>query len=125
MMRTVTVLGAGTMGAQIAAHAANAGLEVTVLDVSAEAARDGMKRAAALRPDPFFTRAHAPIGSLLSRRDATRRNSSWVACSSRSAMASSRSTSSVMPSSSCSFCCMRLRPSRNGPRARGACSVSR
>ncbi len=59
MIRTVTVLGAGTMGAQIAAHAANAGFDVQVLDVSAEAARDGMKRAAALRPDPFFTRAHA------------------------------------------------------------------
>ena len=59
MIRTVTVLGAGTMGAQIAAHAVNAGFEVQVLDVSAEAARDGMKRAAALRPDPFFTRAHA------------------------------------------------------------------
>ena len=59
MMRTVTVLGAGTMGAQIAAHAANAGFDVQVLDVSADAARDGMKRAAALRPDPFFTRAHA------------------------------------------------------------------
>ena len=58
MMRTVTVLGAGTMGAQIAAHAANAGFEVRVLDVSADAARDGMKRAAALRPDPFFTRDH-------------------------------------------------------------------
>ena len=28
MMRTVTVLGAGTMGAQIAAHAANAGFDV-------------------------------------------------------------------------------------------------
>ncbi len=57
MMRTVTVLGAGTMGAQIAAHAVNAGFDVQVLDVSADAARDGMKRAAALRPDPFFTRA--------------------------------------------------------------------
>ena len=34
MMRTVTVLGAGTMGAQIAAHCANAGFDVQVLDVS-------------------------------------------------------------------------------------------
>jgi 3-hydroxyacyl-CoA dehydrogenase len=59
MIHTVTVIGAGTMGAQIAAHAANAGLDVTVLDVSTEAARDGMKRAAALKPDPFFTKAIA------------------------------------------------------------------
>jgi 3-hydroxyacyl-CoA dehydrogenase len=58
-MRTVTVLGAGTMGAQIAAHAANAGFDVQVLDVTADAARDGMKRAAALKPDPFFTKAGA------------------------------------------------------------------
>jgi 3-hydroxyacyl-CoA dehydrogenase len=58
-MRTVTVLGAGTMGAQIAAHAANAGFDVQVLDVTPDAARDGMKRAAALKPDPFFTKADA------------------------------------------------------------------
>src|SRR4051812_20161090 len=32
------VLGAGTMGAQIAAHLANAGVSVTLLDVSREAA---------------------------------------------------------------------------------------
>ncbi|MEO5820886.1 MAG: 3-hydroxyacyl-CoA dehydrogenase NAD-binding domain-containing protein [Vicinamibacteraceae bacterium] len=80
MMRTVTVLGAGTMGAQIAAHAANAGFEVMVLDVSADAARDGMKRAAALRPDPFFTRAHAQAirtGGLETDLDAACR-ADWV-----------------------------------------------
>jgi 3-hydroxyacyl-CoA dehydrogenase len=80
MMRTITVLGAGTMGAQIAAHAVNAGFEVQVLDVSAEAARDGMKRAAALRPDPFFTRAHAQAvrtGSFDSGLDAACR-ADWV-----------------------------------------------
>jgi 3-hydroxyacyl-CoA dehydrogenase len=43
------------MGAQIAAHVANAGVPVTLLDVTAEAARDGLKRARALKPDPFFT----------------------------------------------------------------------
>jgi 3-hydroxyacyl-CoA dehydrogenase len=59
VIRTVTVLGAGTMGAQIAAHAANAGFDVRVLDVSLDAARDGLKRAAALKPDPFFTKADA------------------------------------------------------------------
>jgi 3-hydroxyacyl-CoA dehydrogenase len=53
--RSVTVLGAGTMGAQIAAHIANAGVPVTLLDVTADAARDGLKRARALKPDPFFT----------------------------------------------------------------------
>jgi 3-hydroxyacyl-CoA dehydrogenase len=40
---SVAVLGAGTMGAQIAAHIANAGLPVLVLDVSARAAREGIE----------------------------------------------------------------------------------
>ena len=52
---TAAVLGAGTMGAQIAAHLANAGYSVLLLDVSADAARNGLDRARALRPDPFFT----------------------------------------------------------------------
>ena len=52
--RSVAVLGAGTMGAQIAAHFANAGVSVLLLDVTADTARDGLKRARALKPDPFF-----------------------------------------------------------------------
>ncbi|QXD14584.1 enoyl-CoA hydratase/isomerase family protein [Rhodocaloribacter litoris] len=63
--RTVTVLGAGTMGAQIAAHCANAGLTVNLLDI---APRDeaqprnavveaAFQRATKLKPDPFFTDA--------------------------------------------------------------------
>src|SRR4029434_10251971 len=55
MIRSVAVLGAGVMGAQIAAHVANAGVPVLLLDVTAEAAADGLKRARALKPDPFFT----------------------------------------------------------------------
>ncbi|HEU5258602.1 MAG TPA: 3-hydroxyacyl-CoA dehydrogenase NAD-binding domain-containing protein [Vicinamibacterales bacterium] len=51
----VTVLGAGTMGSQIAAHFANAGVPALLLDVTADAAREGLKRARALKPDPFFT----------------------------------------------------------------------
>ena len=54
-IRSVAVLGAGTMGAQIAAHFANAGVPVLLLDVSREAARDGLARARKLKPDPFFT----------------------------------------------------------------------
>jgi len=52
---TATVLGAGVMGAQIAAHFANAGLRVRLLDVTREAAREGLERAKRLKPDPFFT----------------------------------------------------------------------
>ena len=55
MIRSVAVLGAGVMGAQIAAHLANAGVPVLLLDVSAEAAAKGLQRARALKPDPFFT----------------------------------------------------------------------
>ncbi len=55
-IRSVAVLGAGTMGAQIAAHVANAGLGVLLLDLDTDTARSGLKRAAALKPSPFFTR---------------------------------------------------------------------
>jgi 3-hydroxyacyl-CoA dehydrogenase len=55
-IRSAAVLGAGTMGAQIAAHAANAGLPVLLLDVSRQAAREGLERARSIKPDPFFTR---------------------------------------------------------------------
>ncbi|MBI2506221.1 MAG: enoyl-CoA hydratase/isomerase family protein [Candidatus Latescibacteria bacterium] len=48
----VAVLGAGVMGAQLAALAANAGLEVELLDVSAEVAGAGLERA--LKSRAFF-----------------------------------------------------------------------
>lgn len=55
IIQHVTVLGAGTMGAQIALHCANAGLEVRLLDLTPEVARQGLDRARALKPDPQFT----------------------------------------------------------------------
>ena len=54
-IRSVAVLGAGTMGAQIAAHFANAGVPSLLLDVSADVAKQGLDRARKLKPDPFFT----------------------------------------------------------------------
>jgi len=54
-VRSAAVLGAGVMGAQIAAHAANAGLRVRLLDVTRDAAREGLERAKRLKPEPFFT----------------------------------------------------------------------
>ena len=48
------MLGAGTMGAQIAAHLANAGLTVTLLDVSTDAAKQGLAQLRTLKPDPCF-----------------------------------------------------------------------
>lgn len=53
--RTVAVLGAGTMGAQIAAHFANARVACLLLDVTPDAAREGLERARRAKPDPFFT----------------------------------------------------------------------
>lgn len=62
--RTVAVLGAGTMGAQIAAHCANAGLTVHLLDIAPREGDDkdaiirgAFKRVKKLKPDPFFTGA--------------------------------------------------------------------
>jgi 3-hydroxyacyl-CoA dehydrogenase len=49
------------MGAQIAAHLANAGVPALLLDLTTDLARDGLKRAQALRPDPFFTREAAAL----------------------------------------------------------------
>src|SRR3954469_4984484 len=62
-IRSVAVLGAGTMGAQTAAHVANAGVPVLLLDLTADVAREGLKRARALKPDPFFT---PDVASLIS-----------------------------------------------------------
>ncbi len=63
--RTAAVLGAGTMGAQIAAHLANVGLHVHLLDVTPESigqpgdpndiVEKGFKQARKASPDPFFT----------------------------------------------------------------------
>jgi len=55
VIRSVAVLGAGVMGAQIAAHFANAGVPSLLLDVTPEAAAQGLQRARTLKPDPFFT----------------------------------------------------------------------
>src|SRR5205823_6271766 len=60
-VRSVAVLGAGTMGAQIAAHFANAGVPALLLDLTADIARQGLQRATALKPDPFFTPAAASL----------------------------------------------------------------
>ncbi len=49
------------MGAQIAAHLANAGVAVLLLDLTRDVARDGLKRARTLKPDPFFTAETASL----------------------------------------------------------------
>jgi 3-hydroxyacyl-CoA dehydrogenase len=54
-IQSVAILGAGTMGAQIAAHFANAGVSVLLLDLTNQIASEGLKRARQLKPDPFFS----------------------------------------------------------------------
>ncbi|HEY3045819.1 MAG TPA: 3-hydroxyacyl-CoA dehydrogenase/enoyl-CoA hydratase family protein, partial [Vicinamibacterales bacterium] len=61
-IRSAAVLGAGVMGSQIAAHFANAGIPTRLLDLTVDVARDGLNRARALKPDPFFT---ADVASLI------------------------------------------------------------
>ena len=46
---TATVLGAGTMGAQIAAHLANAGVHTHLLDIVPKGATGGQRNALLLR----------------------------------------------------------------------------
>ena len=55
LIRSVAVLGAGTMGAQIAAHFGNAGVPTILLDLTADIAREGLSRARRMKPDPLFT----------------------------------------------------------------------
>lgn len=63
--RAVAVLGAGTMGAQIAAHLANAGLRVLLLDLAASGTdrKSGVEKSfrqmQKLSPDPLFSSAAA------------------------------------------------------------------
>ena len=63
---TAAVLGAGTMGAQIAAHLANAGLQVYLLDIAPKEGGNNnaiveklFKAATKKKPDPFFTKKAA------------------------------------------------------------------
>jgi len=55
MIRSAAVLGAGTMGAQIAAHFANAGVPTTLFDLTPDLARQGLARAGGRKPDSFFS----------------------------------------------------------------------
>jgi len=61
--RTAAVLGAGVMGAQIAAHLANAGLQVHLLDIPAKEGKKNsivegaFKKTLKMKPNPFANKA--------------------------------------------------------------------
>lgn len=68
LIRRVAVLGAGTMGARIAAHVANAGLPCLLLDMPGESSKERSKLATGAkenllksRPAAFFTPAAAAL----------------------------------------------------------------
>lgn len=70
----VCVLGAGTMGSGIAAHLANLGFEVTLLDLTIESVTNSFDRARSARPPHFFVKQTADkirLGSI-------QENISWV-----------------------------------------------
>ena len=50
----VAVLGAGTMGSQIAGHLANAGIPSMLFDIKQELAKNGLKKLTELKPAPLF-----------------------------------------------------------------------
>jgi 3-hydroxyacyl-CoA dehydrogenase len=55
---SAVVVGAGTMGAQIACLLAGAGARVRLFDLAEPVARKGLDRAAKLKPSPLYTAAH-------------------------------------------------------------------
>jgi 3-hydroxyacyl-CoA dehydrogenase len=61
VIHQVGVLGAGTMGSRIAAHFANIGIPSLLLDLTAEAARQGIENAAKQRPGAFFVDSSAAL----------------------------------------------------------------
>jgi 3-hydroxyacyl-CoA dehydrogenase len=70
----VCVIGAGTMGSGIAAHLANIGFQVTLLDVTDEAVRTCFDRAKVARPPHFYIKQTAEtirLGSI-------EKNLAWV-----------------------------------------------
>lgn len=57
--RRVCVIGAGTMGSGIAAHLANLGFEVTLLDLTRESVTEAFARAKQARPPHFYLHERA------------------------------------------------------------------
>ena len=73
-IRKVCVIGAGTMGGGIAAHLANLGFQVTLLDATAQSVIDSFDRAKSAKPPLFYL----PERATDIRLGNTRENLSWV-----------------------------------------------
>ena len=53
-IKNVAVLGTGVMGSQIAAHCANAGLNVYAFDMNQEISESGIEKATKIKPKAFY-----------------------------------------------------------------------
>ena len=53
-IKKAAVLGAGTMGAQIAGHLANAGIPCLLFDINQDAAEKGKEVLSSLKPAPLY-----------------------------------------------------------------------
>ncbi len=73
--KKVCVIGAGTMGSGIAAHLANLGFQVSLLDVSRESVTTAFDRAKSARPPHFYILERANDIQLVSIDE----NSDWIA----------------------------------------------
>lgn len=58
-IRSALVVGAGTMGAQIACLLAGAGIRVRLFDLTEEVAARGLERVTKLKPSPLYVASHA------------------------------------------------------------------
>ncbi|MFS8641420.1 MAG: 3-hydroxyacyl-CoA dehydrogenase family protein, partial [Symbiobacteriaceae bacterium] len=82
VFRRVAVLGAGTMGSQIAAHLANQGIPVDLFDLTTELVEKAKKRLTELKPSPIYTHDVLELvrpGSFQDEADLARlREADWV-----------------------------------------------
>src|SRR5678815_1034067 len=74
-IKRVVVIGSGTMGGGIAAHVANAGLPVYLLDITPAIVSTSFDRLKKSRPPSFFTPQTADLVTIGNLTD----NFSWVA----------------------------------------------
>jgi len=72
--KNVCIIGAGTMGSGIAAHLANLGFNVSLLDLTRESVQAGFERAKTARPPHFYIPERAAEVKL----GAIRENMSWI-----------------------------------------------
>lgn len=73
-VKKVCVIGAGTMGSGIAAHLANLGFDVTLLDATPQSVQDAFDRARSAKPSHFYT----PDTANRIRLGSTAENLPWI-----------------------------------------------